>query len=168
MNLFDTHGANATFGALAFGVLATVLVVAGFKYRWLRSKKTLVIVFVSTLLVTVNSAGLLGEIAGAAREIMNAGGEKVVTDATGTKVAPNPPRHKVEPVSAGGALLGLCGWAWYGMKLYATKGRVRELPEIIMGAGSAVCYGTSLGFMGAVVGATVVTGNNIGLNIFGG
>jgi len=168
MNLFDTSGANAGFGALAFGVLGTVAVIAGFKYRWLRSKKTVIIVFASMLLVTVNSAGLLGSIAGALREVMNTGGEKVVTGATGSKITPNPSQHHVTAVSAGGALLGLCGLTWYGVKLYAAKGKIRELPEMIMGTGAAICYGTSLGFMGAVVGATTITANNIGLQIFGG
>lgn len=91
MNLFDNTGANAGFGALAFGVLGTVAVVAGFKFKWLKSKKTLALVFVSVLLVTVNSAGIIGEIAGALRHIFNVGGEKAVTTATGAKLAAGAP-----------------------------------------------------------------------------
>lgn len=52
--------------------------------------------------------------------------------------------------------------------MYATKGKIRELPEMIMGTGSAICYGTSLGFMGYIVNAVVLTGNNVGLWAFGG
>ncbi|MEU9485911.1 hypothetical protein AB0D83_19985 [Streptomyces decoyicus] len=168
MNLFDNAGANAGFGALAFGVLGTVAVIAGVKYKWLKSKKTLAIVFVSVLLVTVNSAGILGEIAGAFRHVANVGGEKAVTTATGAKLAAGAHHTEVTPVSAGGALIGLCGLVWYGVKLYATKGKLRELPEMIMATVSALCYGTSLGFMGYIVQATVLTGNNIGLLAFGG
>lgn len=169
MDLFDNAGANAGFGALAFGTLATVAIIAGFKFRWLRFKTHLAVVFISVLLVTVNSSGILGEIAGALREVLNNSGERVITETTGTEVTSDPPRTEVTSVSAGGALLGLCGITWYTVKIFAAKGRkLRELPEIIMGTGAGICYGTSLGFMGSVVGATVLTANNVGLYLFGG
>ncbi len=63
MNIFDNTTANASFGALLFGAMATVAVVAGFKYKILKNKKTFALVFFFMLLVTVNSTGILGEIA---------------------------------------------------------------------------------------------------------
>ncbi|MFI1259058.1 hypothetical protein ACH4U6_35620 [Streptomyces netropsis] len=168
MDIFDNSPANASFGALIFGAIGTVVIVAGFKYKLLREKKTLVLVAFFVLLVTVNSGGILGEIAGALRGLMNVGGEKAVQGAAGAVTTPNPPHTQVTKVSAGGAGIGLCGIAWYAVKLYAAKGRARDIKEMCLGAGVAICYGTSLGFMGWIVGATVLTGNNVGLYVFGG
>ncbi|MFE7808519.1 hypothetical protein ACFU51_28380 [Streptomyces sp. NPDC057430] len=168
MDIFDNAGANAGFGALVFGAMATVAIVAGLKYRWLRDRKTLFLVAFFVLLVTVNSGGLFGEVAGALRGGMNIAGEKAVDGIAGAAVAPNPPRSTVTPLSAGGAAIGLCGLTWYAIKLFAAKGKARDIKEMSMGAAVGICYGTSLGFMGWIVGATVIVGNNVGLYVFGG
>ncbi|MFB7475588.1 hypothetical protein [Kitasatospora sp. NPDC056184] len=168
MNLFNNATANAGFGALLFGAMATVAIVAGFKYKILRNKKTLILVFVFMLLVTINSGGLLGEIAGALRHGMNAAGSVAADGLAGAKTTPNPPTTTVTPVSAGGAAIGLCGLTWFVIKLIATRGKPKDWKEMAGGTIAAVCYGTSLGFMGVIVGAATITGNNIGLYVFGG
>lgn len=168
MDIFNNAGANAGFGALVFGAMATVAIVAGLKYRWLRDKKTLILVAFFVLLVTVNSGGILGEIAGALRLGMNVSGEVAVQGVAGAVTAPNPPTTAVTPLSAGGAAIGLCGLTWYGVKLFAAKGKAKDLKEMYFGTAVGVCYGTSLGFMGWFVGATVLIGNNVGLYVFGG
>ncbi|WP_330351905.1 hypothetical protein [Streptomyces sp. NBC_00582] len=168
IDLFNNSTANASFGALLFGAMATTAVVAGFKYKVLRKWKTFVLVFFFVLLVTVNSGGLFGEIAGALRQVMNVAGETAVEKAAGATANANPPRSAVTPVSAGGAAIGLCGLVWYGVRLYAAKGKPADWKEMAGGAVVAICYGTSLGFMGVIVSATTLTGNNVGLWIFGG
>ncbi|MCX5561101.1 hypothetical protein [Streptomyces sp. NBC_00038] len=168
MNIFDNTTANASFGALLFGAMATVAVVAGFKYKILKNKKTFALVFFFMLLVTVNSTGILGEIAGALRHGMNVAGERAAEGVAGAKATPNPPRSTVTPVSAGGAGIGLCGLTWYVIKLFAARGKPKDWKEMAGGSLVAVCYGTTLGFMGVVVGAATLTGNNVGLWIFGG
>ncbi|WP_031072074.1 hypothetical protein [Streptomyces sp. NRRL WC-3742] len=168
MNLFHNTTANAGFGALLFGAIATVAIVAGFKYKLLRQKKTFILVFFFMLLVTVNSAGILGDIAGALRHGMNVAGDAVASNVAGAKATPNPPHSTVTPVSAGGAAIGLCGLTWYIVKLIAARGRSKDWKEMAGGTLIAVCYGTTLGFMGVIVGITTVTGNNIGLYVFGG
>jgi len=168
MNLFDNTTANAGFGAVLFGAMATVAVFAGFKYKVLRKRKTFFLMFFFMLLVTVNSGGIFGEIAGALRRGMNYAGEQAVQKAAGAKVAANPPRTPVTPASAGGASVGLLGLIWYGVKLYATRGKAKDRMEMAAGSFVAICYGTSLGFMGVIVSVTTLTGNNIGLYLFGG
>jgi hypothetical protein len=170
VNIFANGTANAGFGALVFGVVATTVVVAGFKYRLLKNRKTLLWVAFAMLLVTINSRGIFGELAGAARHIMNAAGEGAVRGGTGARTTPNPPRSTVNPVSAGGAALGLAILAWYVMKAYAApnKWKPDDWREMAFGTVIAVCYGTSLGFMGIIASMSVLTGNNIGLWIFGG
>ncbi len=124
MNIFNNPGANAGFGCLAFAAIGTVVIVAGFKFKWLRAKATVILVALFVLLVTVNSGGVLGEIAGALRLGLNAGGEAAVHGVSGTAVTPHAPHTTITPVSAGGAVVGLCGLAWYGVKLFAAKGCV--------------------------------------------
>lgn len=168
MDIFDNAGANAGFGTLVFGAMATVAIVAGFKYRWLKDKKTVVLVAFFMLLVTVNSGGILGEIAGALRLGMNVGGEQAVRGVAGAVTTPNPPSTRVAPLSAGGAAIGLCGLTWYGIKIFAAKGKAKDLKEMYMGTAAGVCYGTSLGFMGWFVAGSVLAANNLGLYVFGG
>ncbi|WP_405740448.1 hypothetical protein OG422_05775 [Streptomyces sp. NBC_01525] len=168
MDLFDNPAANASFGSLACAAIGTVVIVAGFKYKWLKAKSTVLLVAVFILLVTVNSGGLLGEIAGAIRHVLNAGGEAAVQGVSGTKVTPNAPHTTVSPVSAGGAVVGLCGIAWYGVKLFAAKGKAKDLKEMCVGLGVGVCYGTGLGFTGYFVAASVLAANNVGLWLVGG
>ncbi|WP_405844561.1 hypothetical protein [Streptomyces sp. NBC_01518] len=166
--MFDNSPANAGFGALVFGAVATVAIIAGFKYRLLRNKKTLILVGFFMLLITVNSGGFLGEIAGALRHGMNVAGQQAVDKTAGAAVTANPPRTAVTPVSAGGAAIGLTGITWYVIKLIAARGKPKDWKEMVGGTLVAVCYGTSLGFMGWIVSATTLTGNNIGLYVFGG
>ncbi|KJS53223.1 hypothetical protein VM98_26635 [Streptomyces rubellomurinus subsp. indigoferus] len=168
MNIFNNSTANASFGALLFGAIATVAIIAGFKYRVLKNKKTFILIFFFMLLVTVNSAGILGDIAGALRHGMNAAGTAVASNVAGAQTAPNPPHSTVTPVSAGGAAIGLCGLTWYIVKLIAARGKPKDWKEMAGGSLVAVCYGTTLGFMGVIVGITTITGNNIGLYVFGG
>ncbi|WP_424217729.1 hypothetical protein ACN20G_36840 (plasmid) [Streptomyces sp. BI20] len=168
MNIFDNDVANAGFGALVFGAMATVALIAGLKFKLLKSWKTTLLVAVFVLLVTVNSGGLLGELAGVLRLGMNSGGEAAVDTLSGAKLAPNPLRTPVEPASAGGAAIGLCGLTWYGVKAYAAKGKLKEAKEMILGAVLGVCYGTTLGFMGMVVGVMIPVANNIGYWAFSG
>ncbi|MFE3144265.1 hypothetical protein [Streptomyces scopuliridis] len=168
IDIFDNAGANAGFGTLVFGAMATVAIVAGLKFRWLRKWKTLVLVAFFVLLVTVNSGGILGEIAGALRLGMNTGGEAAVKGVAGAVTAPNPPKTAVAPLSAGGAAIGLCGLTWYGIKLFAAKGKAKDLKEMYMGLAVGICYGTSLGFMGWFVAGSVLAANNVGLYVFGG
>ncbi|MFF4286005.1 hypothetical protein ACFY0R_11855 [Streptomyces sp. NPDC001633] len=168
MNIFDNPGANAGFGTLAFAAIGTVVIVAGFKFRWLRAKSTVILVGLFVLLVTVNSGGILGEIAGALRHGMNAGGAAAVHGVSGAAVTPHVPRTAITPVSAGGALVGLCGIAWYGVKLFAAKDRAKDRKEMIIGLGVGVCYGTGLGFTGYFVAGAVLAANNVGLWAFGG
>ncbi|MFI9353134.1 hypothetical protein [Streptomyces lydicus] len=168
MNIFDNAGANAGFGCLAFAAIGTVVIVAGFKFKWLRAKSTVLLVGLFVLLITVNSGGILGEIAGALRLGLNAGGEAAVRGVSGTTVTPDAPRTAITPVSAGGAVIGLCGVAWYGVKLFAAKGRAKDLKEMIVGLGVGVCYGTGLGFTGYFVAGAVLAANNIGLWVVGG
>ncbi|MFZ3491656.1 hypothetical protein ACODT5_00185 [Streptomyces sp. 5.8] len=168
IDLFNNSTANAGFGALLFGAMATTAVVAGFKYKVLKKWKTFLLVFIFVLLVTVNSGGVLGEAAGAARQVMNVAGATAAEGVAGATVNVNPPRSAVTPVSAGGAGIGLCGLVWYGIRLYAAKGKPRDWKEMALATVAAVCYGTTLGFMGVIVSATTLTGNNVGLWIFGG
>ena len=168
MNLFHNSTANAGFGALLFGAIATVAIFAGFKYKILRNKKTFILIFFFMLLVTINSAGLLGDVAGALRHGMNAAGTAVAGNVAGAKTTPNPPRSTVTPVTAGGAAIGLCGLTWYLVKLFAARGKPKDWKEMVGGTAVAICYGTTLGFMGVIVGITTITGNNIGLYVFGG
>lgn len=166
--MFDSSPANAGFGALVFGAVATVAITAGFKYKLLRNKKTVFLVGFFMLLITVNSGGFLGEIAGALRHGMNVAGQQAVDKTAGATVTANPPRTAVTPVSAGGAAIGLTGITWYVIKLIAARGKPKDWKEMVGGTLVAVCYGTSLGFMGWIVSATTLTGNNIGLYVFGG
>ncbi|ATM24768.1 hypothetical protein C9F11_42910 (plasmid) [Streptomyces sp. YIM 121038] len=168
MDLFDSTTANASFGALLFGAMATSAVIAGFKYKVLRKKKTFILVFFSVLLVTVNSAGFLGEIAGALRNAMNTAGESAVEQTAGATPRTDPPRSEITPVSAGGAAIGLCGVVWYCVRLYAADWKPADWKEMVGGTVVAICYGTTLGFMGVIVSATTLTGNNLGLWLFGG
>ncbi|KPC68376.1 hypothetical protein ADL27_56900 [Streptomyces sp. NRRL F-6602] len=160
--------ANAGFGTLAFAAVGTVVMVAGFKYRWLRDKKTVALVAVGVLLVTINSAGLLGEVAGAIRGGLNSVGEAAVTQVTGTSKATGAPSTTVARVSAGGAVVGLCIIAWFVVKLVAAKGKARDMREMVVGAVCGICYGTGLGFTGYFVAPTVLTANNVGLWLIGG
>ncbi|GAB7036025.1 hypothetical protein AB0G35_24105 [Streptomyces sp. NPDC021749] len=168
MNLFDNPGANAGFGTLACAAIGTVVIVAGFKFKWLRAKWTVILVGVFMLLVTVNSGGIAGEIAGALRHVLNFGGEAAVKGVSGAKSTPNPPHTTITPVSAGGAVIGLCGIAWYVVKLFAAKGKAKDLKEMIVGAGVGICYGTGLGFTGFFVAGAVLAANNVGLWLVGG
>ncbi|MEU3602246.1 hypothetical protein ABZ714_26540 [Streptomyces sp. NPDC006798] len=168
MDLFDNDAANGTFGTLAFGVLTIVLIVAGFKYKVLRKKKTVALVAIGILAVTVNSAGLLGEIAGALRGGMNTAGEKAAADLAGAQVAANPPTTQVTPITAGGALFGLAILVWYGVKIYAAKGKPKDWKEMAGGALVGVCAGTGVGFLGLAVGAAVIVSNNVGFWLVGG
>ncbi len=99
---------------------------------------------------------------------MNVAGERAAEGVAGAKATPNPPRSTVTPVSAGGAGIGLCGLTWYAIKLFAARGKPKDWKEMAGGSLVAVCYGTTLGFMGVIVGAATLTGNNVGLWIFGG
>ena len=168
MDLFDNSTANAGFGALLFGSMATVAVIAGFKYRVLKNRWTFGLVFFFMLLVTVNSSGVLGEIAGALREGMNTAGERAADGVAGGQATPDPPESEVTPVSAGGAGIGLCGLTWFVVKIFASRGKPTDWKEMVGGTVVAICYGTTLGFMGVIVGATTLTGNNVGLWVFGG
>ncbi|MFC8949734.1 MULTISPECIES: hypothetical protein [Streptomyces] len=168
IDIFDNQSANAGFGALLFGAMATTAVIAGFKKKLLRKKKTFVLVFFFVLLVTVNSRGLFGEGAGALRAAMNHLGQAAAEEGAGAKVNTHAPRTAVTPVSAGGAAIGLCGITYYLVVLYAAKWKPADWKEMAGGAVVAICYGTSLGFMGVIVSTTTLTGNNIGLWIFGG
>ncbi|MGG7572511.1 hypothetical protein [Streptomyces sirii] len=106
MNIFDNAGANAGFGCLAFAAIGTVVIVAGFKFKWLRAKSTVLLVGLFVLLITVNSGGILGEIAGALRLGLNAGGEAAVRGCPERRSPhtlpgpPSPPSRQVAPSSA--------------------------------------------------------------------
>ncbi|MCM2394388.1 hypothetical protein [Streptomyces albipurpureus] len=168
MDLFNNDVANGTFGTLAFGVLTVVLIVAGFNYKVLKRKKTVVLVAIALLAVTVNSAGLFGEIAGALRGGMNTAGEKAASGLAGAEVADNPPTTKVTPVTAGGALVGLAILVWYGVKIYAAKGKPKDWKEMAGGALIGVCAGTGVGFLGIAVSSAVIVSNNVGFWLVGG
>ncbi|NUK15816.1 hypothetical protein [Streptomyces lunaelactis] len=168
MIVFDNHVANGTFGTLAFGVLTLVVIAAGFKYKLLRRKKTIVFVALGVLAVTVNSGGLLGEVAGALRQGMNVAGEQGINGLAGAKTPTNPPTTHVTPVTAFGALLGLAILAWYGIKLYAAKGKPEDWKEMIGGVIIGVCSGTGVGFLGIALNSGVIVSNNVGFYVFGG
>ncbi|WP_331740810.1 hypothetical protein [Streptomyces sp. NBC_01006] len=168
MNIFDNDVANGTFGTLAFGALACVFIVAGFKYKVLRRKKTVILVAIGVLAVTVNSAGLFGEIAGALRMGMNQAGEQAAQGLAGAQVAANPPTTHVTPVTAGGALFGLIVIFWYGIKIYAAKGKPRDWKEMAGGALVGISAGTGVGFLGIAVSSAVIVSNNVGFWLVGG
>ncbi|MCX4682327.1 hypothetical protein OG413_44910 [Streptomyces sp. NBC_01433] len=168
IDIFDNQPANAGFGALLFGAMALTAVFAGFKKKVLRKKKTFVLVFFFVLLVTVNSRGLFGEAAGALRAGMNFLGQTAAEEGAGATVNARPPRTAVTPVSAGGAAIGLCGITYYLVTLYAANWKPVDWKEMLGGSLIAISFGTSLGFMGMVVSATTLTGNNLGLWAFGG
>lgn len=168
MIVFDNHVANGTFGTLAFGVLTLVVIAAGFKYKLLRRKKTIVFVALGVLAVTVNSGGLLGEVAGALRQGMNVAGEQGINKLAGAKTPTNPPTTHVTPVTAFGALLGLAILAWYGIKLYAAKGKPEDWKEMVGGVIIGVCSGTGVGFLGIALNSGVIVSNNVGFYVFGG
>ncbi|MFJ5785501.1 hypothetical protein [Streptomyces hydrogenans] len=166
--MFDNEVANGTFGTLAFGALTVVIIVAGFKYKVLKNWKTVVIVALGILAVTVNSGGLLGELAGALRQGMNVGGQEAVDGLAGAKVAPNPPTIKVTPITAGGALFGLCIIAWYLIKTYAANWRPADWKEMVGGSLIGICSGTGIGFLGLATSSAVIVSNNVGFWLFGG
>lgn len=166
--MFDNDVANGTFGTLACGVLALVVIAAGFKYRLLREKKTVVLVALGVLAVTANSGGFLGEIAGAIRRGLNVSGEAALRAGAGAQVAPNPPTTEIPPITAGGALIGLALLGWYLIKMYAAHWRPDDWKEMVGGAVLGICAGTGVGFLGVALSSGVIVSNNLGFYLFGG
>ncbi|MGW1656603.1 hypothetical protein [Streptomyces atratus] len=168
MNLFDNPVANGTFGTIAFGAITIVLIAAGFKYKVLKNKKTVILMALAVLAVTVNSAGLFGGGAGAMRVGMNIAGEQAIEGLAGAKTPTNPPTTHVTPITAFGALLGICILVWFGVKTYAAKGKPKDWKEMAGGTLIGISAGSGVGFLGIALNSAVLISNNVGFWVFGG
>ncbi|MFE7268041.1 hypothetical protein ACFU9B_39570 [Streptomyces sp. NPDC057592] len=168
MNLFDNPVANGSFGTIAFGAIALVLIIAGFKFNVLRDKKTVFLVALAVLAVTVNSAGLLGGGAGAMRVGMNIAGEQAIEGLAGAQSPANPPTTHVTPVNAFGALLGICILVWFLVKSYAANWRPKDWREMAGGTLIGISAGSGVGFLGIALNSAVLISNNVGFWVFGG